>query len=159
MEKKETAMKSIVLGILLLLCAGAAVTAGADGLDKSKTGIVNGRVIYEGRDYGPLALGDTAYRRVLGDFIQETHKQFRQGFIAELVSFGQFYCFEKRNHSERENRSDIVQAAAGKWHQHMRPGSTDEAAMTDAVGELADQTLCPNGYPNPIQTFAWPGGR
>jgi hypothetical protein len=152
-------MKSNLLGIFLLLWAGATVTTGAEGLDKHQTGIVNGRVIYEGRDYGPLALGDTAFRRALGDFIQQTHTQFRQGFLAELVSFGQFYCFEKRNHSERENRSDIVQAAAGKWHQHVRAGSTDEAAMTDAVGELADQTLCPNGYPNPITTFTWPGGR
>jgi hypothetical protein len=152
-------MKTIAFGIFLLLWAGATVTAGAQGLDKNKTGIVNGRVIYEGRDYGPLAMGDTAYRRVVGDFVQEAHGQFRQGFVAELISFGQFYCFEKRNHSERENRSEIVQTAAGKWHQHVRARSTDEAAMTDAVGEIADQTLCPNGYPNPIQTFAWPDGR
>lgn len=149
-------MKLIALGATFsLLFAGAALTAGAEGLDKNNSGIVNGRVIYEGRDYGPLAMGDTAFRRALGDFVHQSPTQLRQGFAAELISFGQFYCFEKRNHSERERRGDVIQAAAAKFHQHVQARSSDEAAMTDATGEIADQTLCPNGYPNPIKTFSW----
>jgi hypothetical protein len=149
-------MKKLGLTILILLFPLASVRSEAMGLDKNRSGVVNGRVIYQGKDYGPLALGDTAFRQAMGDYVQSLHTQLRQGFISELFSFGQFYCYEKRNHSDRENPSDIIPIAAGKWHQHFRARSSDEVMITDAAGEVADKTLCPTGYPNPVTSFSWP---
>jgi hypothetical protein len=147
-------MKKLGLAILILLLTPVLARA-EGGLDKNGNGIVNGRVFYQGKDYGPLALGDTAFRRALGDDIQSLHMQLRQGLITELFSFGRFYCYEKRNHSGRENSSDIVQVAAGKWHQHYTAHSSEEVMLTDIAGSIADKTLCPTGYPNPVTSFSW----
>lgn len=123
-----------------------------------RDGVVNGRVYYKGRDYGPLGLGDTPYRRALGDEIQElTHgRPLRQGFTEELFSFGRFYCYEKRGRAAGEATADVLQVAAGKFRASTRvPASTSEEVMLiDIAGTVADKTLCPDGYPNPIQS--WP---
>jgi nucleoid DNA-binding protein len=148
-------MKKLSLAILILLLTSISMRANAEGLDKNGNGIVKGRVIFQGKDYGPLAMGDTAFRRALGDYVQSLHTQLRQGLTTELFSFGRFYCYEKRSHSDREPAFDVVQAAAGKWHQHYRPRTSDEVVLTDAAGDIADKTLCPTGYPNPVTSFSW----
>jgi hypothetical protein len=124
-------------------------------LDKKGNGIVDGRVYYNGKDYGPLGLGDTAFRRALGDFLAETHPSLRQGFTAELFNAGRFYCFEKSRHSPTESSFDIVQIAAGKFRavSRMPATSSDEVMMVDAAESLADKTLCPSGYPNPVRAY------
>jgi hypothetical protein len=147
-------MKKLGLAILILLLTPVCARA-EGGLDKHGNGIVKGRVFFQGKDYGPLAMGDTAFRRALGDYIQSLHTQLPQGLTTQLFSFGRFYCYEKRSHSDREPAFDVVQAAAGKWHQHYKPRASDEVMLTDAAGDIADKTLCPTGYPNPITSFSW----
>jgi hypothetical protein len=147
-------MKKLGFAILILLLTPVCARA-EKGLDKNGNGIVNGRVFYQGKDYGPLGMGDTAFRRALGDYVQSLHVQLRQGLTTELFSFGRFYCYEKRSHADREPAFDVVQAAAGKWHQHYKATTSQEVMLTDAAGSIADKTLCPTGYPNPVTSFSW----
>ena len=150
-----TLIGSLAVLLSLSLAAGC---GGGGRLDERGNGVVNGRVYYEGRDYGPLGLGDTAYRRALGDEIQElTHgRPLRQGFTEELFRFGRFYCYEKRGHAEGELTADIVNEASGKFRGHtsLPAGTMEEVMMIDIAGVVADKTLCPTGYPNPIRS--WP---
>jgi hypothetical protein len=148
--------KIALLGTLAMSVAGLCSASDVKGrLDKKGNGIVDGRVYFKGKDYGPLGLGDTAFRRALGDFLAETHPSLRQGFITELFNAGRFYCFEKSHHSPTENSFDIVQIAAGKFRavSRMPAASSDEVLMVDAAEDIADKTLCPSGYPNPVRAY------
>jgi len=149
--------KKIALGSTLAMLAVGLSFAGdvRSRLDTKGNGIVDGRVYYNGKDYGPLAMGDTAFRRALGDEIAGARPSLRQGFAAELFNAGRFYCFEKSHHAATENPADIVQSAAAKFRSVSRlpAASSDEVLLVDVAASVADKTLCPSGYPNPVRAY------
>ncbi len=148
--------KIVFWSLLVMLVAGLGFAGDVRSrLDKSGNGIVDGRVYYNSKDYGPLALGDTAFRRALGDSLAESRPALRPGFAAELFNAGRFYCFEKSRHAATENPADIVQIAAAKFRSVSRlpAASADETLLVDVAESIADKTLCPSGYPNPVRAY------
>ena len=148
--------KIVVGSMLAVLVAGLSFAADVKSrLDKNGNGIVDGRVYYNNKDYGPLALGDTAFRRALGDFLAQGQPALRQGFAAELLNAGRFFCFEKSRHAATESSADILQIAAAKFRSvsRMPAASSDETVLVDVAEGIADKTLCPSGYPNPVRAY------
>ncbi|MDW3683006.1 hypothetical protein RA280_14860 [Cupriavidus sp. CV2] len=115
-------------------------------------GVVNGHVIYRSRDYGLLSAGETAYRNALSDELVSANKEVRQEFKEELIRFGRFYCYEKLGTSSAEPVADLLMKATKKFGplQHYPSTSVSEHLMQDIAGVVADKTLCPSGYPNPV---------
>jgi hypothetical protein len=136
---------------VLLCIAGLALGCGLGSrLDESGNAVVGGRVYRHGEDYGPI--GEAAFRRALSEDLATLHATaLRPEFAAQLPELGKLYCSVKGD-QPRDFWQVAGEASSKLREMGYAPQSADEVAVKDIAAELAEQTFCPSGYPNPVSS-------
>jgi hypothetical protein len=145
---KEEEMRSIRLSLMGLL-AGIVFLG---FLSPSEGEVKNGRVYYKDKDYGPF-LGDTPYQLAFGDFVleQDILKEYPPNTATHINFFGRCYCWRKGAQTvERGEVADFLQRVSPVCRSRTQLDSSDLIMHAYHIGAIANETLCPNGHPNPI---------
>ena len=119
--------------------------------------VVKGRVVYNGKDYGPRP-GVSAYQMAVTDEVRRlvADGSIPRGTDAQYGFFGRCYCFQKRimpNVGKLDVTTRIVEASKS-CKPHIRlPDKSGAVTTLFRFGYLADETLCPDGFENPVTTY------